>query len=1076
MIRNLGQVAAIYIGSSAPRNTNLIWLDNTVVPFVFRAYDGSAWSEIATHKWVRAYVDGWLVTLPPRQLADDGDYMLINSNNVNYKITVKDFVKSAVGNPLDFKGVIRVSADFPNPSTLESGDMYVIITSPAGGTVTDPYSGKTFEDSEKIVWDEVTQSWESLGKIDITVDLTTSYSETEVTIHSSAGKETTIQGATDQLAGVMLPGQYSWLQALSNGSIVPGDPSPLTPLTPAHKHNYNDIINRLVSQQGTGESTIDPMSQKATTDALNLKFDKASVLQVSGAATDKVMSQKAVTDALKTLSDDFNNKLTNYLPLAGGTMKGNIGFPIGNGIACNDVAGTAAYVVLRTWNVNNSTRMYVGTVNFPTYISSTASDLIHDRNGSSYLLWDSYNLPTPASTTDLANYLPLIGGTLTGQLTIKQSVDIKLRLQSTDADNHCIIQAINSQASQLGVFGYAGDKWVIGHGGTYYEIWDKYNLTNPVTYTTNTYNHATLTNKDGQYFTYIKAGTNGLLPHSQATLANGGAGLLGTSDQSFNAAYINNLHTNKVTFGDAGSFIDNQSGDSDHIGIGFYTSQNAACPVYVGSLCVSDGYANSAPNIPTNGIYSKGVIKSAAGFTSNFRQTNLNLAKTGNDVLYISSFVGGSTGSPGTDSNTGRTIDDGMFLTYFWRNDNAFQLVADIDGTGMAYRHYAPSTGNSATGWKFLADTNWVVSKINSSTSNYLPLTGGKLTSTSSAVLTIDSTGANETYMRVSRNGTSSAAIGFMDGLGAYIYNNNSGRYLFIGNDGYARVGTTSDSTRIALITDIPSVSGYATQSWCNSKFAPLTNFTLTSNYATIKGNGNEICIGNTSQSSASAYMIINYRVPTGCTYAPSAFYFKAGSAKSWADIYAGSIYMSSNLVATQTWSSGQFPTKTGTGASGTWGISITGNATTATTASKLGSTTIGGSAKPIYLSSGTPTACSATVGSATVPVYMNAGTITQCSTTLGVSITGNAATATNATQLGGTAASSYVKANDNISRLTNDSGFITSSALNGYATQAWVNSQNFVKSTSTKKVTDIQPVDALPATQASGVLYLVFG
>ena len=46
---------------------------------------------------------------------------------------------------------------------------------------------------------------------------------------------------------------------------------------------------------------------------------------------------------------------------------------------------------------------------------------------------------------------------------------------------------------------------------------------------------------------------------------------------------------------------------------------------------------------------------------------------------------------------------------------------------------------------------------------------------------------------------------------------------------------------------------------------------------------------------------------------------------------------------------------------------------------------------------------------------------------------------------------------------------------LTGYATQAWVNSQNFVKSTSTKKVTDIQPVDALPATQASGVLLFSF-
>lgn len=1236
MIRNLGQVAAIYIGSSAPRNTNLIWLDNTVVPFVFRAYDGSAWSEIATHKWVRAYVDGWLVTLPPRQLADDGDYMLINSNNVNYKITVKDFVKSAVGNPLDFKGIIRVSADFPNPSTLESGDMYVIITSPAGGTVTDPYSGKTFEDSEKIVWDEVTRSWESLGKIDITVDLTTSYSETEVTIHSSAGKETTIQGATDQLAGVMLPGQYSWLQALSNGSIVPGDPSPLTPLTPAHKHNYNDIINRLVSQQGTGESTIDPMSQKATTDALNLKFDKASVLQVSGAATDKVMSQKAVTDALKTLSDDFNNKLTNYLPLAGGTMKGNIRFPIGNGIACNDVAGTAAYVVLRTWNANNSTRMYVGTVNFPTYISSTASDLIHDRNGSSYLLWDSYNLPTPASTTDLNNYLPLIGGTLTGQLTIKQSVDIKLRLQSTDADNYCIIQAINSQASQLGVFGYAGDKWAIGHNGTYYEIWDKYNLTNPVTYTTNTYNHATLTNKDGQYFTYIKAGTNGLLPHSQVTLANGGSGYLGTSDQGFNAGYINHLYTNKISFGVNGPYIIGSTSATQ-----FLDANGGVQKVATGGLYVGVSYASDDLSlVPANGIYSSGAIKSAAGFTSNFRQTNLNLAKTGNDVLYISSFVLDSTGAPGTDSNTGKAINDGMFLTYFWQTDNAFQLVADIDGTGIAYRHYIPSTGNSSTGWRFLADTSWVVSKINSSTSNYLPLTGGTLSGnltintvgSTTFVINNNDTNGSETCMRVLRKGTDSAAIGFMDGLGAYIYNYNSNKYLFIADDGYARVGTTSGSTRLALITDIPTVSGYlplsggtltgaltmssrrnnivvdvvggagqswnegagalsvqvpsdsgqtplllarrsgatintttlserlldialldtgtvfkvgmsgavalelevtsftnkvgigklfgkqiattdqipsipsisisnsgsgnavtaisasghtltvtkgatyltssslagyATQSWANGQFASLSLYNTTSSYATIRTRGNEFCLGNTAATSASNQMLVNYRIPSGCTYAPSTWVWRAGSSTSYANGYWGSLYMNDNLVATQSWASGQFPTKTGTGASGTWGISISGNATTATTASKLGSTTIGGSAKPIYLSSGTPTACSATVGSATVPVYMNAGTITQCSTTLGVSITGNAATATNATQLGGTAASSYVKANDNISRLTNDSG---------YTTQEWVNSQNFVKSTSTKKVTDIQPVDALPATQASGVLYLVFG
>lgn len=73
-------------------------------------------------------------------------------------------------------------------------------------------------------------------------------------------------------------------------------------------------------------------------------------------------------------------------------------------------------------------------------------------------------------------------------------------------------------------------------------------------------------------------------------------------------------------------------------------------------------------------------------------------------------------------------------------------------------------------------------------------------------------------------------------------------------------------------------------------------------------------------------------------------------------------------------------PTKTGGGASGSWGISITGNAATATTATKLGTATIGAANKPIYLNAGTPTALSSTVGDSTVPAYLDAGTVTVCS------------------------------------------------------------------------------------------------
>lgn len=82
-----------------------------------------------------------------------------------------------------------------------------------------------------------------------------------------------------------------------------------------------------------------------------------------------------------------------------------------------------------------------------------------------------------------------------------------------------------------------------------------------------------------------------------------------------------------------------------------------------------------------------------------------------------------------------------------------------------------------------------------------------------------------------------------------------------------------------------------------------------------------------------------------------------------------------------------------GDGSKMVWGSFVqllhTGNYTSLIT--KIGTSTVGGTAKGIYLNAGTPTAMSATVGSATLPVYMNAGTITACSTTLGVSITGTA-------------------------------------------------------------------------------------
>lgn len=909
----------------------------------------------------------------------------------------------------------------------------------------------------------------------------------------------------------------------------------------------------------------------------------------------------------KLLNNAIKDIRGTYLPLTGGTMSGSIRFPVGLGIVCKDVSGSAAYNVLRTWNYNGSTRMYVGTVNLPTYISSTASDLIHDRNGYSYLLWDSfnlkdpailsgnntftgnntfqagkfnvgpfgvtssgsllsnisspagsswsgsitfransdptsdfifggfnsindtsigyayigignvryntaqykfysnqfsvsrtmvvpessfrifagnstlfyynqsekrvqlggsdstisleltannvyhskydlasstwkkyiiyseYNLPNPVASADLANYLPLAGGTLTGQLTIKQNIDIKLRLQSTDADNYCIIQAISAQASQLGVLGYAGDKWAIGHGGTYYEIWDKYNLTNPVTYTTNAYNHATLTNKDGQYFTYIKAGTNGLLPHSKATLTSGGSGSLGTSDQSFNAAYINNLHTNKVTFGDAGPYI---AGSTS--AIQFLNAEGGVQKVATGGLYVGPSYASDALNlVPANGIYSQGNIKTSGWLTFEDNEwTNTGWAyKEAKGSIKVLSVINETENKPTTNGSVFQfNSRQGYWCTQIWCDQTN---VAGVIGT-LRFRTTKSFNSTEWNPWTAIATEDYV----NNRSVSWSNITGKPRTYTPSdhnhkglqiednRDVTMLPNSMGSTTLRTFFNANNMPTSDWYSGIHISGWATNYAAWQLCGPSSnntttasslYFRSGkdgTWNSWKKVAFTSDIPTstshltndsgfitssaLNGYATQSWANGQFASLSLYNTTSGYSTIRTAGNEICIGNTAATSASNQMLVNYRIPSGCTYAPASWVWRAGSGSSYAAGYWGNLYMNGNLVATQTWSNSQYPLKTGAGASGTWDINISGNASTASAASKLGSTTIGGSAKPIYLSSGTPTACSATVGSATVPVYMNAGTITQCSTTLGVSITGNAATATTSTKWNG--------------------------------------------------------------------------
>lgn len=550
MIKNLGQVAGIYIGNVAPSNTTIIWCNPTILPYSFKVWGGTSWVDLATQEWVKITIGGYLISLPAKTIANDNDYLIINDGTNDNKIKVVDFVRSAVGNPLDFKGVIRVAADFPAPAALEGGDMYIIITSPSGGTVTDPYSGKTFKDTEKIVWDSVTNSWESLGLVKIEVNLGVDTKEDSVIITNTAGSSATIPTASASKAGVMSSQLLRWLTNLINGATVLAAPDPSNPNIPAHKHNYSDLVNYPAIYQTLGQSTEGVISQKGVTDALaqylplsagstkkltgglyfngvkNLLFTQKNRYAISTNTDHESESDDYVflgnyvnrTYLMSTHNTDIyhyigeqgsissgsayrmwdahnlpnpakRSDLTAYLLLSGGIMTGGVTFNNNLGLYWKNTAGS---VLLQAYFNDNNNFVIGNTSNSQLILRTGNTDVLRDRNGDSYKIWDSYNLPNPAGSTDLDGYLPLTAGAtkpLTGQLFANQGVNlpfnVALRATNEAGDLKNVIYSMTNNKLVVGDASYdmliasTASNLIHSRNGTPYTIWDSYNLSNP---------------------------------------------------------------------------------------------------------------------------------------------------------------------------------------------------------------------------------------------------------------------------------------------------------------------------------------------------------------------------------------------------------------------------------------------------------------------------------------------------------------------------------------------------------------------------------------------------------------------
>ena len=993
---------------------------------------------------------------------------------------------------------------------------------------------------------------------------------------------------------------------------------------------YTDALNGIYLQNQVLGRTF-----KRATDLSEVLYHADIVNNLTSGGTNKVLS----AEQGKILQNSITSIQGSYLPLSGGTMTGSINLPSTDPLKM--IISGSVDSVLSYWPSNNAIEF--GNNKRKIFLRTDNSNIIHYINGSSYSIYDAYNLPDPATlsgnNTFTGNNTFQAGKFNVGPFGVTSSGSLLMNISAPAGSGWArnLIFRANSDSASSSIFGGYNSVDNTSIGFAYIGIGDVVPSTAQYKFYANSLKVPykwSIDGPDGNAIIWSQTSEIVNLGRTVGTtkIRSGNTDLIHTKGSTEYIIWDKSNLPNPASTTDLNNYLPLIGGTLtgqvifDSYGLAFnniaWTNDLVPNRTYGGYLQVLDAYNASSDGGPTNYGTVLQINSRNAHWANQLWFSSLGLYHrhmaynqteysdwqkilTNKDVNIIQTQ---SSSNPSTlpanqifyseIHNVAETPTTKGLLFSVQGDDEGIQLWVSSSKTELYYRTKWASFGN------------WIKLATTSDLGNYLPLTGGALSGnltintvgSTTFVINNNDTNGSETFMRVLRKGTASAAIGFRDSLGAYIYNYNSNKYLFIDNDGYARVGTTSGSTRLALITDIPSISGYlplsggtltgaltmsnrrnnivvdvvggagqswnegagalsvqvpsdsgqtplllarrsgatintttlserlldmalldtgtifrvgmsgvnalelevtsftnkvgigklfgkqiattdqipsipsisisnsgsgnavtaisssghtltvtkgatyltsssldgyATQTWANGQFAPLSRFNTSTGYTTIKVTGQEF---NFDSTNPEIYM--NYRTLSGSTAVTKITWKAGGGANSTALCEGrwGNLYMNNNLVATQSWAAEKFPNKTGAGASGTWGISISGSATTATTASKLGSTTIGGSAKPIYLSSGTPTACSATVGSATVPVYMNAGTITQCSTTLGVSITGNAATATNATQLGGTAASSYVKANDNISRLTNDSG---------YTTQEWVNGQGFLTSDS---------------------------
>ena len=580
--------------------------------------------------------------------------------------------------------------------------------------------------------------------------------------------------------------------------------------------------------------------------------------------------------------------------------------------------------------------------------------------------------------------------------------------------------------------------------------------------------------EDGTTLTWLRAPQSGFIPFTAVNIANGGSGSLGTSTWTFKDAYIANVSANRYLFGNTG--VDFRLDTNNKIAA---TISGSARGIEIGDLLVSSNYGADAAKVPTNGIFASGRIQSndsmLVGYSGNvtggmlgyglyydgtfaqglgseyssgalvlYKMLNPNKGKAGYNVPRA------VTGTPtylkisdgvlklGVGVNKAYTAGEEVTVTehIVLHQGNGFYLGVPTTyvPVRMSADKAALATGsgylewwNSGAGWVNHRAGKYIVNGGSSSqflkgdgsldSTAYLPLSGGTISAANSVPLIINNSvsGGTDCFVRFNLNGTASGAVGFLKNKGTYLYNYTGSKYLFLRGDG-AYFGTADSEVKLPTLTDL-------------ANYLPLTGGTISGSLGVKYGNTVPVFVDNIATNAAASSIefrtngtsraFVGYNTSLGALMQLSSGQIMAVQTDG---VYYGVVGSMKKLL-TSADLSGYLPLSGGT---------MTGAITL----------TINQLLRYTY-NSENYTAISVTKDN---PGYISLGNYASGMRTF---------------------------------LLSNDSDILhyrSTDKVNGTPYRMWdeYNLPSPVKSTSTKKVTDIQVVDALPATQESGVLYLV--